>query len=209
MTGALSITGCRWRGLGPTPATGQRFRLAAAIFVAVDLAAEQRAARGAEHRAEELVAIARDLVAGEAADGAADQQAGRAIVLLAAITTVAAAPDAGVRIDPLVARGVITAILLAIEIRAFVDLAIALCRDCVRQTGISRILLKKSPGGLRRVGCGREANGLPTVIRRWRGAGSGRSLPFSGGFGLRRRGGTRHGHHWDRAGASGPVSGCA
>ena len=138
MTGALSITGCRWRGLGPTPATGQRFRLAAAIFVAVDLASEQRAARGAERRAEQLGAVARDLVAGEAADGAADQQAGRAIVLLAAITTVAAAPDAGVRIDPLVARGLITAILLAIEIRAFVDLAIALCRDCVRQTGISR-----------------------------------------------------------------------
>lgn len=76
--------------------------LTAAIFVAVDLAAKQCAACGAEHGAEQLVAAARNFVTGEAADRAADQETGRAIVLLAAIATIIAAPDAGVRIDALV-----------------------------------------------------------------------------------------------------------
>lgn len=113
--GALAITWCRWRGLEPTPATvllslsgSDICPLAAAIFVLVDLAAEQRTTRGAEHRAEQLVAVARDLVTGEAADRAADQQTGGAIILLAAITAVIVAPDARVRIDTLVARGVMS-----------------------------------------------------------------------------------------------------
>src|SRR3546814_4650755 len=78
--------------------------LAAAIFVAVDLAAEQRAARGAEHGAEQLVTAAGDFMAGEAAHRTADQEAGGAIILLAAITAIIVAPDAGVAIDALVTR---------------------------------------------------------------------------------------------------------
>lgn len=38
--------------------------LAAAVFVLVDLAAEERAAGGAEHGAEQLVTVAGDFVAG-------------------------------------------------------------------------------------------------------------------------------------------------
>src|SRR3546814_4809368 len=66
-------------------------------------------------RSEQLVAVAGDLVAGKATDRAADQQTGGAIVLLAAITAVAAAPDAGVGTDTLVARIIPVMALLAIE----------------------------------------------------------------------------------------------
>src|SRR3546814_8703215 len=82
-----------------TRARGGFRYLAAAIFVAVDLAAEQRAARGAEHGAEQLVAAAGDFMAGKAAHRTADQETGRAIVLLAAIAAVVIAPDAGVAIE--------------------------------------------------------------------------------------------------------------
>src|SRR3546814_14881035 len=73
-------------------------------------------------RSEQLVAVAGDLVAGKATDRAADQQTGGAIVLLAAITAVAAAPDAGVGTDTLVARIIPVMALLAIEAGILVGL---------------------------------------------------------------------------------------
>src|SRR3546814_2837608 len=87
-----------------------------------DVCSSDLTARGAEYGAEQLVAVAGDLVAGKATDRAADQQTGGAIVLLAAITAVAAAPDAGVGTDTLVARIIPVMALLAIEAGILVGL---------------------------------------------------------------------------------------
>src|SRR3546814_6774318 len=68
----------------------------------------------------------------------ADQQTGGAIVLLAAITAVAAAPDAGVGTDTLVARIIPVMALLAIEAGILVGLeqARSLRRCGGRKAGI-------------------------------------------------------------------------
>src|SRR3546814_11259347 len=91
--------------------------LAAAIFVAVDLAAEQRAARGAEHGAEQLVTAAGDFMAGEAAHRTADQEAGGAILLLPALTAIIVPPDSGCAFDTLGQRIMPVALTLAVQVQ--------------------------------------------------------------------------------------------
>lgn len=91
-------------------------RLTAAIFIPINLAAQQGASTSTDHCAQQFVAIARDGVASEAADSAADQQASGAIVLFAMIAAIIAAPDARVVIDALIPRIVAVAIPIPLPV---------------------------------------------------------------------------------------------
>src|SRR6478735_12706191 len=90
-------------GRSPTGGASDRnfFRLAAAAAALRDLLAEQCAASGAEDRAERAVMPAVDLAPEQRADRATDDQAGRAVLLLAVVAAVAALPHLGVARDRL------------------------------------------------------------------------------------------------------------
>src|SRR3546814_1288515 len=77
-------------------------------------------------------------MAGEAAHRTADQEAGGAIILLAAITAIIVAPDAGVAIDALVTRIMAAVLALAIEVRRLVELVIARRLGGGRHAGVER-----------------------------------------------------------------------
>ena len=102
--------------------TGLQSRFLAALQpAAVDLAAEQGAAGGAEDRADGAVAAAVEFAADQRADGAADDQAGGAIVALAIIAAVVAAPDAVAAGQPLrlvIATAVVIAALVLVLVIA-------------------------------------------------------------------------------------------
>src|SRR3546814_1154962 len=77
-------------------------------------------------------------MAGEAAHRTADQEAGGAIIRLAAITAIIVAPDAGVAIDALVTRIMAAVLALAIEVRRLFELVIARRLGGGRHAGVER-----------------------------------------------------------------------